>query len=65
MPMTGFTAIVRRSETIDLKITIDQALQYIVSCGVVCPPQLLPAGTPRRLEDSDREEVGATIGEKQ
>ncbi|MFW6125214.1 MAG: DUF502 domain-containing protein, partial [Pirellulales bacterium] len=39
MPMTGFTVAVRRSETVDLNITIDQAFQYIVSCGVVVPPQ--------------------------
>ncbi len=40
-PMTGFTITVRKSEIIDLNITIDQALQYIVSCGVVVPPQQL------------------------
>ncbi len=38
-PMTGFTITVRKSEIVDLNITIDQALQYIVSCGVVVPPQ--------------------------
>ncbi len=38
MPMTGFTITVRKSETIDLNITIDQAFQFIVSCGVVVPP---------------------------
>ena len=37
MPFTGFTMTVRKSETIDLDITIDQALQFIVSCGVVVP----------------------------
>lgn len=37
MPATGFTIQVRRSETIDLDITIDQAFQFIVSCGVVVP----------------------------
>ena len=36
---TGFTATVKRSETIDLNITMEQALQYIMSCGVVTPPQ--------------------------
>ena len=41
MPMTGFTVTVRKSETIDLDITIDQAVQFIVSCGVVVPPQQL------------------------
>jgi len=37
MPMAGFTVNVRRSELIDLNITIDQAIQFIVSCGVVVP----------------------------
>jgi uncharacterized membrane protein len=41
MPFTGFTMTVRKSETVDLDITIDQALQFIVSCGVVVPPQQL------------------------
>jgi uncharacterized membrane protein len=41
MPFTGFTAIVKRSETLDLNIGMEQALQYIVSCGVVLPPQQL------------------------
>ena len=38
MPMTGFTINVRKREAIDLELTIDQAVQFIVSCGVVCPP---------------------------
>ena len=37
MPFTGFTVTVKKSETIDLNITIDQAFQFIVSCGVVVP----------------------------
>ena len=37
MPATGFTISVPRSETIDLNITIDQAIQFCVSCGVVVP----------------------------
>ena len=41
MPFTGFTMTVKKSETIDLNITIDQAFQFIVSCGVVVPPQQL------------------------
>ncbi|MEM0925167.1 MAG: DUF502 domain-containing protein [Planctomycetota bacterium] len=38
MPMTGFTVTVRRSETIDIDMTIDEAIQFVVSCGVVVPP---------------------------
>ena len=39
VPGTGFTAMVRKSEVLDLNMTVDQAIQYIVSCGVVVPPQ--------------------------
>jgi uncharacterized membrane protein len=39
VPGTGFTAMVRKSEVLDLNLTVDQAIQYIVSCGVVVPPQ--------------------------
>ena len=38
MPMTGFTVTVRRSDAIDLDLTIDEAIQFCVSCGVVVPP---------------------------
>jgi uncharacterized membrane protein len=41
MPMTGFTITVRKSETIDLDITVEQAFQFIISCGVVVPPHQL------------------------
>jgi uncharacterized membrane protein len=34
---TGLTAIVLKSEALDLNITLDQAIQFIVSCGVVVP----------------------------
>ena len=37
MPATGFTISVPKSETIDLDLTIDQAIQFCVSCGVVVP----------------------------
>lgn len=36
-PMTGFTVNVPVEDTVDLGISIDQAIQYIVSCGVVVP----------------------------
>jgi len=39
MPVTGFTITVLKSEAIDLNITIDQAIQFVVSCGVVVPSQ--------------------------
>lgn len=38
MPMTGFTITLPKRDVIDLNITIDQAIQFMVSCGVVAPP---------------------------
>lgn len=38
MPMAGFATTALKREIIDLNITIDQAIQFIVSCGVVAPP---------------------------
>ena len=39
MPMTGYTMSVPKSEVIDLDISVDQAFQFIVSCGVLVPSQ--------------------------
>ncbi len=50
MPATGFTVTIRKSETIDLNITIDQAIQFVVSCGVVVPPQQQQASTAINIE---------------
>jgi uncharacterized membrane protein len=37
MPATGFVITVRRSEVVDLNISLDQAFQFVMSCGVVSP----------------------------
>ena len=39
MPAGGFTIMVPRSQVIDLDMTVDQAVQFIVSCGVLTPPK--------------------------
>jgi uncharacterized membrane protein len=38
VPAGGFTVMVARSGVIDLNLTIDQAVQFVVSCGVLIPP---------------------------
>ncbi len=52
MPFTGFTVTVKKSETIDLNITIEQAFQFVVSCGVVVPPQQLAEALAAREQNS-------------
>ncbi|MBS0264411.1 MAG: DUF502 domain-containing protein [Planctomycetes bacterium] len=39
VPAGGFTVMVAKSSVIDLNLTVDQAVQFIVSCGVLIPPQ--------------------------
>jgi len=57
MPMTGFTIHVARSEILDLNITIDQAFQYCLSCGVLVPshqkvtPELLQEELAKRFQN--------------
>ena len=48
VPVTGCTITVLKRECIDLDITFDQACQFIVSCGVVVPPQQL-----QKMKSSD------------
>ncbi len=69
MPATGFTVTVRKSETIDLDITIDQAIQFVVSCGVVVPMQQqqnetsvkIATAIARRLQSDSLEESESTV----
>lgn len=37
-PTSGFFLMLRRSETVELNMSVDEALKYIVSMGVVAPP---------------------------
>lgn len=41
-PVNGFFFFVKKSETIELDISVDDALKYIVSMGVVPPQQRYP-----------------------
>ncbi len=54
MPFTGFAITVKKRMTVDLNISVDQAIQWVVSCGVVIPPPRIAdfgksAGPEKRL----------------
>jgi len=49
-PVTGYTITVRRSEIIDLPLSIDDALRFTISGGVIMPPgQVLSQREIRRI----------------
>lgn len=56
-PFTGFTVTVRKSESIELDISRDQALQFVVSCGVVIPGQ--KKADPNSVGDRVNEAIAA------
>jgi uncharacterized membrane protein len=55
MPMTGWVVTIPKSAIIDLNMTLDQAFQYFLSCGVLVPehqratPEMLHRELARRL----------------
>jgi uncharacterized membrane protein len=46
-PTSGFFLMVPRSEVVELEMSVDQALKYIISMGVVSPPAALAAVASR------------------
>jgi len=63
MPATGYTITVRKSETVDLNITIDQAFQFCVSCGVVVPSHQQAGQIEQHVAEAiDQQESGGTPG---
>ena len=63
MPLTGYTVVVPASEVVDLNMTVDQALEFLVSCGVVIPPEQLPQAAQGRSTSRETKESTATAGE--
>ncbi|QDV21026.1 hypothetical protein Pan153_57080 [Gimesia panareensis] len=55
MPVTGYTMSVPKSEIVDLNITVDQAFQFCLSCGVLVPPQ------QKVTDELLREELGKRL----
>lgn len=59
MPFTGYVVNCLRTECVDLNMTLDQAFQFIISCGVVVPRQQLSSPAPEGLAPSAK--VGADL----
>ena len=43
IPFAGYTMNVKRSELLELDMSLDQAIQYVMSCGVIVPTPTPPA----------------------
>jgi uncharacterized membrane protein len=50
-PTSGFFLMMRRADTVELDMSVDEALKYIVSMGVVAPPDVIkkPIANPTRI----------------
>lgn len=47
-PTSGFFLMVPRADVIELKMSVDEALKYVISMGVVAPPTVPRASVPER-----------------
>jgi uncharacterized membrane protein len=66
IPATGFTCTALKRDTIELNVTVDQAMQYIVSCGVVVPPhQRWSTGSNRAIGDDMTRHIEQTTDKAQ
>jgi uncharacterized membrane protein len=65
MPATGFTITVRKSEVVDLDITIDQAIQFVVSCGVVVPANQLQDGISAKMSSAIAQQLQTGISPRE
>ena len=54
----GFFLIVPKAEVIPLKMTVDQALKYIISMGVVEPPRFAPPSLPTHSNGAEMKTSG-------
>lgn len=56
-PTSGFFLMVPRSDVVELDMSVDAALKYIVSMGVVAPESRLPAANGRVAERPPEQRV--------
>jgi uncharacterized membrane protein len=49
-PTSGFFLMLPKSEVVELDMSVDAALKYIVSMGVVAPPAPVPVPARRPVE---------------
>jgi len=47
-PVTGYVVQVPRADTIKLSISVDEALRFTISGGVIKPGALIPGAPPDR-----------------
>ncbi|MEX0586211.1 MAG: DUF502 domain-containing protein [Pirellulales bacterium] len=47
VPVTGYATMVKKSETIPLDLSVEDAVRHVISCGIVVPPHQMM--TPARV----------------
>ena len=58
VPVSGYTMLIPKSDVLDVDMTVEQAVEYIVSCGVVLPTDQLEHHVEEELEQ-ERENPSA------
>jgi len=63
-PTSGFFLMMPKSDVIELKMSVDEALRYIISMGVVAPEarKKIPSSLPRQTNDNESDDNNSTPG---
>jgi uncharacterized membrane protein len=62
VPVSGYIRLVPKSQVLDLDMTVDQAVHYIISFGVVLPPQQIPGKQASRKDEGRSTKYEGTSG---
>jgi uncharacterized OB-fold protein len=63
-PTGGYFVMLRKSDCIELRMTVDEALRYVISMGVVAPPAMIQVWTMAGLGGvrADDDPLGKILG---
>jgi len=55
-PFTGYVIMVSKEQAVELDISVEEALRFIVSCGVVLPRGKSPIALPKPVSQSEKQQ---------
>jgi len=55
-PFTGYVIMVSKEQAVELDITVEEALRFIISCGVVLPRGKSPINLPKLVSQGEKQQ---------
>ena len=55
-PFTGYVIMVPKEQVVELGVTVEEALRFIISCGVVLPRGKSPIAFPKMISQNEKQQ---------